>query len=146
MNNIEYQWSDIWLLHSIIIGGGENGASLYNIISTGDALNHAIFTNDELKNGFSRLTSGGLIMEENSLFFPTEKAKDIYKKAEKRGGSNIYNIRKHMGNMLEAAPYDPNQKYPNPKDNLSYPGFSSKAVEEAIEQWHKEARRILKGK
>jgi len=145
MTEIVYQWSDIWLLQSIIIGGGEKGASLFNIVSTGDALNHAIFTDEELESGFSRLTAGDLIVDEENKFFPTEKAIQIYEKASKRGGS-IYTIRERLQKLLKASPYDPKQKYPNPNNNLKYPGFSSKAIEEATDQWHKEAKRIMKKK
>jgi len=145
MTTTEYQWSDIWLLQSIIVGGGEKGASLYNIISTGDALNHAIFADDELESGFSRLTAGGLIFEKGTVFFPTEKANEIYRKADKKGGS-VYTIRKRMERLLKASPYDPKKKYPNPKNSLTYPGFSPKATKEAIEQWHKEAGNLMKKK
>ena len=141
----EYQWSDIWLLQSIILGGGDNGADLCTIISTGDGLNHAIFTNDELESGFSRLTSGGLIFEKNTIFSPTEKAREIYKEAEKSGDS-IYSVRKRLGEILKSAPYDPDGKYPNPENNLSYPGFSPEAVEEAIKKWHQRAKELIEGK
>jgi hypothetical protein len=143
MTTIDYQWSDVWLLQSMIIGGGEKGATLYNIISTGDALNHAIFTNDELESGFSRLTAGALVIEKEKRFFPTKKAKAIYRAADEKGGS-IYTVRERLGKRLNATPYDPNQKYPNPNNNLTYPGFSSKAAERAIEKWHSEARRLMK--
>ena len=145
MTKIEYQWSDIWLLQSIIFGGGEKGASLYDIIRTGDALNHAIFTNDELESGFARLTAGGLIIEKEKMFFPTEKANEIYRKADKKGGS-IYTIRKRLEKLLKATSYDPKLKYPNPNNNLTYPGFSPNATKEAIAQWHKEARKLMKMK
>lgn len=145
MPEIEYQWSDIWLLQSIILGGGDSGANLYNIISTGDALNHAIFTNDELESGLARLTLGGLIFEKNTNFFPTPMTNELYKKAGKSDGG-IYSIRKRLGNILGAAQYSPKQIYPNPKNNLSYPGFSPKAVEDAIKRWQKEARKFFKRK
>ena len=145
MTEIEYQWSDIWLLQSIIFGIGEKGASLYDIIRIGDGLNHAIFTDDELESGLARLTAGGLIIEKEKRFFPTKKANEIYRKANKKGGS-VYSIRERIEKLLKATPYDPKQKYPNPKNNLTYPGFSTNATKEAIARWHKEARKLMKMK
>ncbi len=143
MTEFEFQWSDIWLFQSIIIGGDENGATLYDIISTGDAINHAIFNDDELESGFARLTAGDLIFDKDHKFFPTEKGRDIYEKVSSKGGS-IYNTQDRLKKLLKASPYDPKQKYPNPKNNLRYPGFSSQTVQETIELWHKEARRMMK--
>ena len=40
----------------------------------------------------------------------------------------------------------PKQKYPNPMDNLKYPGFSTKDSEEAFEQQNMEARKLMKKK
>ena len=145
MTKIHYQWSDIWLLQSIILGGGKKGASLYDMIRTGDALNHAIFSNDELESGLARLTAGEFIVEKGKRFFPTEKANEMYRKADIKGGS-IYTVRERLEKRLKASPYDPKQKYPNPKNNLNYPGFSSKATVEAIEKWHYEARKLMKKK
>jgi hypothetical protein len=141
MTKIDYQWSDAWLLQSIIVGGGKDGATLFNIISAGDAINVAIFTDDELESGFSRLSGGELIIEKENKFFPTAKAIGLYEQASKRGGS-IFTIRERLQKLLKASPYDSKQPYPNPKNDLSYPGFSKTAVEKAIDQWHKEAKEL----
>lgn len=142
MEIIKYRSSDIWLLQSIIFSG-EKGASLFDIISIGDGLNHSIFTTSELENGFSRLTTGGLIFEKESLFFPTIKASEIYQEVARRKGG-IYKIRERLEKKLNASNDDPIGKYPSPNDDLKYPGFSPKAVRDAIDQWHKEARKLMK--
>lgn len=142
MTEIEYQWSDVWLLQSILHGGGE-GATLLSIIGIGDAINHAIFTDDELESGFARLSAGGLITEKEHKFFPTEKANELYEKASKKGGS-IFAVRDRLEKLLNASPWEPRQKYPNPKNNLSYPGFSSKAVKEACREYMKQAQAVIK--
>jgi hypothetical protein len=133
MTEIEYQWSDVWLLQSIMLSE-EGGASLLSIIGVGDAINHAIFTDDELESGFARLSAGGLITERDHKFFPTEKANDLYEQGSKKEGG-IFTIRDRLGTLLNASPYDPRQKYPNPKNSLSYPGFSPEAVKEAYRQY-----------
>ena len=76
----QYQRSDAWLLLSIIYASPVNGASLRDIISAGDYINHAIFTFDELSGGLQRLIAGGLIREQNGAFAAT----DIIIKAYRR--------------------------------------------------------------
>jgi hypothetical protein len=139
--SIDFQGTDAWLLLSIIAGGGTDGATLYDIISTCDGLNHAVFVESELESGFARLSAGGLIEERERRFRPTERATVLYRKAEPAGNSHeaLDALRRLLG--ADRLPGD--QPHPNPKNTLSYPGFSSEAVREAVEQWYAEGRRIL---
>jgi hypothetical protein len=138
---MKYEWSDVWLLQTIICGGGNEGASLYHIISTGDALNHAIFTDEELESGFARLTEGGLIEERDERFFGTPEAKEMYSKASSRSGS-IFTIRDRLSKALGATPWQPNKQ--KPEQPLKYPGFSPKEVAKAINQYQKDARKMMR--
>jgi hypothetical protein len=142
MTETEYQWSDVWLLQSIMLSG-KGGASLLSIIGIGDGINHAIFTDDELESGFARLTAGGLITERDHKFFTTAKADELYEKASKKGGS-IFAIRGRLEKLLEASPWEPRQKGPNPPKKLSYPGFSPGAVQEACRRYKRQAKRTKK--
>lgn len=117
MKPIEYQWTDVWLLVSIILSGGEKGANVDDIDKMGDAINHAGFTANELESGFARLTAGGLITERQKIFSPTEKAMELYRKASEAGDRNRAML-EQFAKLLEAAPY----KFPNPKNNLAYWG------------------------
>jgi hypothetical protein len=141
--NFKYEWSDIWLLQAIISGGGDEGASLYNIISIGDALNHAIFTDEELEGGFARLTEGKLIEERDGRFFATTEAKDIYSKASSKSGS-IFTIRDRVAKAIDAAPWQP--QISRAENTPKYPGFSSEGVAEAIRQYQKEAMKFVRKK
>jgi len=138
--NIKYEWSDVWLLQTIISGGGDEGASLYNIISIGDALNHAIFTDEELEGGFTRLTEGKLIEERDGRFFATTEAKDIYSKASSKSGS-IFAIRDRVAKAIDAAPWQ--AKMSRAENTRKFPGFSSEGVAEAIRQYKKDARKFI---
>lgn len=139
----DYQWSDAWLLQAIICAGGrENGASLFDIIRTGDGLNHAIFSNDELESGFARLTSGGLITAKGELFFATNEAVELYEQASKRSGSPL-TIRERLAKKLKAEPWNPRQQMSKSVNNLKYPGFSPENVEETIDRYHKEAKQVM---
>ena len=56
-----YQPSDAWLLLSVALAGGAKPAELKEVVAAGDYINHAIFTEDELRGGLRRLTAGGWV-------------------------------------------------------------------------------------
>lgn len=63
--------SDAWLLHSLYYAAGESnsGLTLRNIIATGDYLNHAVFTFEELRGGLERLGRIGYAEKRDGLYF-----------------------------------------------------------------------------
>ncbi len=67
----QYRWTDGWLLAAIALASGNRPALLWEIIAAGDALNHAIFTDEEIESGLARLTQGGWITERNGTFLVT---------------------------------------------------------------------------
>ncbi len=139
-----YLRTDIWLLQAIVSGDRGSGASLRDIVATGDGLNHAIFNDEELESGFARLTAGGLIEERAGRFHPTAAARAHYEKA-RAGGGNVYEVRDALGETLDAERWMPETPVPDPRNNLTYPGFSSAAADEARRQWHDEAQKIIAG-
>lgn len=138
-----YLWTDIWLLQAIVLGDRGSGASLRDIVATGDGLNHAIFNDEELESGLARLAAGGLIEERAGRFHPTAAARAYYEKAQT--GGNVYEVRDALGETLNAERWTPETPVPDPRNNLTYPGFSSAAADEARRQWHEDAQRILAG-
>lgn len=76
-----YRPSDAWLLLAILYASREaGGASLEQVTTAGDYINHAIFTEDELEGGLSRLSAGGFIKRESGLFSITDKVLQAYEK------------------------------------------------------------------
>jgi hypothetical protein len=73
---LNYTEKDCWVLFSI--GFGNRGSRLNDIISTGDILNHAIFTKEELENGLNKLLNNGYIKFSNDRFYATDKAISFY--------------------------------------------------------------------
>ena len=61
----KYEFSDGWLLVSILYY--KKGASLWNIISTGDMLNHSVFNLDELNSSINKLLANGYIEVINNM-------------------------------------------------------------------------------
>ncbi len=67
-------WEDqtmMWVLMSILYGGGENGAELAGIISASDYINHAVISFTELQAGLNRLHSLGVIRKKDSRIYFT---------------------------------------------------------------------------
>ncbi len=55
--------------------------NLYQIIDMGDYLNRAIFTEEELLEGITRLLKAGFIEEKDRILVATNKVKKIYEEA-----------------------------------------------------------------
>ncbi len=93
INPFRFAWADAWLLLSIVYAG--KNAMLTNIIRMGDMLNHAIFTDEEMIDGLSRLIVAGLISEENETFTADDRAKQVYHQV----------IQTHPGPLSQIMPY-----------------------------------------
>lgn len=65
-----FTWSDAWLLNSVVMLG-EEGGDLSAVIGAGDAVNHAIFTLEELRSGFARLEAAGLVAKQGTGYAAT---------------------------------------------------------------------------
>ena len=76
-----FEFYDMWLLLSL--GIGKRGSNLKEILGSGDMLNHAVFTLDELNYGMSKLVYNGFVKQANGRYYPTNKAKDFLMKNEK---------------------------------------------------------------
>ncbi len=64
-----FVWSDAWLLLALLYRG--ELADRAAIVGTGDFINHAIFTDEELEGGLRRLLSAGYAIEEEGRFGPS---------------------------------------------------------------------------
>ncbi|MHA1950265.1 MAG: hypothetical protein ACW99G_15090 [Candidatus Thorarchaeota archaeon] len=55
--------------------------NIYQVISTGDYINHAIFLDEELIEGIKKLLTGDYIKIENDNLKPSRKTSEYYKSA-----------------------------------------------------------------
>ena len=53
-----YRWTDAWLLGAIAEASKHEPAQLWQIIAAGELLNRALFTDEEIQSGLTRLTGG----------------------------------------------------------------------------------------
>ena len=129
-SKIKFNWSDAWLLLSVIYAGGE-GADLEGIIAAGDGINHAIFNPDELESGLARLTSSGHIKEKNGIFVATLRVRRAFAKISPKR-SAIHKDLERIETLIGAAPSSDEQ--PN-TSNLKYPGFSEAGYSQAVKKY-----------
>ncbi|MBN1947996.1 MAG: hypothetical protein JW797_20175 [Bradymonadales bacterium] len=73
-----FLWPDVWILLSIALGSGPEGASIRDIIATGDYINHAILTSAELRRGLGKLLHGGHITTREDRFFLSTAMQDYW--------------------------------------------------------------------
>jgi hypothetical protein len=98
----KYDFSDGWLLVSIIYC--KKGASLKNIISVGDMLNHSIFNLSELSSGLNKLLANRFIdRNREGKYSITQKAEDFYNQ-NKRAGEGCINEMMRMSAILTKMP------------------------------------------
>jgi hypothetical protein len=62
-HNAEWSFNDGWILMSVYLTHGENGATLQELIGAADAMNHAIPTTGELSRSLTRLAQGGILSQ-----------------------------------------------------------------------------------
>lgn len=82
-----YVWSDAWLLLSLIYGG--EPLDRQRIRDIGDHINHAVFTDDELRGGLRRLRLGGQVERVGRKYAPSTEVLKWYETAT-RGKSRTY--------------------------------------------------------
>ena len=77
---MNWSWADAWVLTAAYFTQ-ENPVSLRALIGAGDAINHAIFTDDELDSGLTRLNAAGLAQLEGEAIVLTDAAMRLCKDA-----------------------------------------------------------------
>ena len=83
----EWTWNDGWILMSVFLAQGEDGAELHQIIGVADAINHAIPTSQELSESFARFANCGLMVNEGDRYAIASEFLSAIKKAyDGKGG------------------------------------------------------------
>ena len=114
---MNWNWSDAWLLMSII-SVDKKGTDLRGIISTGDYINHSIFSFDEVKSGLEKLISIDYVHIEKDRYFTTKTFKRDYKKL-KTPPKAILKAVDQLYELLKTKEIDKNELKPIGEDLLS---------------------------
>jgi hypothetical protein len=128
-----FRGSDAWLLCSVAIGGGRRGASLRDIIAAGDYINHAILTGPQIRRGFAKLISAGLVRETAGRFRIAGKANAFWKKSQLKRKPVLRQLDDWETFLGVASPPEPD---PLREDaERPYPAVSDAAVKRAYDEY-----------
>ena len=133
----EFLASDSWILLSIILISGNNGARLKDLIPAADGINHAIPTFEEIEGALARLTTEGFISQEGDAIFVTEKTKLAF---DDRSRESIRTKWKKMDRVLKAKPWDKGSSPRDANRGVSYDGINRAEYERAVSLYLKKAR------
>ncbi len=118
--------SDAWLLQAVLYAGGLiDGAELRDVIGLGDGIRDALFTADELRGGFARLTAAGFLRAEEGRWFVVGEARGL----AKREGLSLAEHRAEIESFLGASNYRGND--PDEAD----PALSDERIREATQAY-----------
>jgi hypothetical protein len=132
-NQIEFLWSDAWLLQAIALAAEKAPASLKDVIATGDAINHAIFTYTELQTGLAKLLAAGYIEHEYDRFrlSPTFVAEYV-RLSKSRGIRGQYQA---IEKYLQATPWHPGYDPNKLEQNWLYAGVTQEDFDKAVQEY-----------
>ena len=133
-----YRWTDAWLLGAIAEASKHEPAQLWQIIAAGELLNRALFTDEEIESGLTRLAGGGWITEREGKFSTT----DLFKR--KNIKIKNWDSVKKIEKLLDAEPRHENEPIPHPSNNLQYPGMTRERLYQANKEYEKYAKEELK--
>lgn len=130
---VAYSTSDVWLLASIEYSSNQSGLGIRDIIAVGDYLNHAIFTENEFREGLCRLSMGGWIIEKRGRFKVSKKFKSRnIRYTSPKGRHSTQKLWEQVEGLLCG---DNGCGKAHPAGNLRYPGFTSKKFNEALKDY-----------
>jgi len=85
--NANWTFTDGWILMSVYLTHGEEGASLDEMLGAADAMNHAIPTTNELSGSLTRLAKCGVVTQvDNRIRIAENYLPMIAKAYQGRGG------------------------------------------------------------
>jgi len=122
--------SDVWVLLSIAIGDGGNGANLRDLIATGDYINHAIMTAQELGGGLARLTQVGYVEEISGRISLAGDAKTFWESME-TSRRPVLRLWDKLEEFLEVSAEPSIAK----NAQQTYPGVNAETVEVAYQEY-----------
>lgn len=107
-----FVWSDAWLMYSILAALRRGDASLMDVIEAGDAINHAIFTTEEINGGVERLVRAGLVTVSDHAISPSQVASYLWMQAREsaRTAWDVLTKLRELMNGLDSAPESPAPK------------------------------------
>lgn len=94
-----FQKSDAWLLLAVVMASNDKQASLQQIMDTGDYINHAVFSEEELESGLLRLEQAGLLTRNGERVLVNQSAFDLQMEASKKA-KDLFKIMDNLELLL----------------------------------------------
>lgn len=138
---IPFTSSDVWLLVSIAAAEPEPPVRLPDILFAGDFINKAVFTPQELRRGFSKLTKAGYVVDAGGVYWLTDTGRSVITDARKKNRDWLsiwHAVEKRLG-AVEGAEDDP--QYEDAR--FPYPSLTNEMVAEADRQYRAKFARML---
>ncbi len=136
-NEYKFEYSDPWLLLSIIYAQQHGKGDLVSIIGYGDFINHAIFSLKEMQGGMYRLIQAGYVIEKEDGFLPADKIVIPYKKFRAKKHSveeDLQFIRVKLSAPEWSSDYDLSLA----SQSERYKGISQESFERAYQKYAQE--------
>ena len=142
-SNINFSSSDTWIMQTIIHCTYEDSqASLKDIISVGDMINHAIFLPGELQSGIIKLINNEYIEIINRKIRLSKKGKDDFQKVIDAKKS-LFKERNDIQKILKSDSWKPNEEFSLYDNGKLQDFFTEKEFVETCRIYHKEAMQIV---
>jgi hypothetical protein len=132
---LSFTWSDAWVLAAIAIASEARGATLKELIATGDSINGTLFTPKELRCGLAKLTRAGYAQTDGHLFSVAGGALDAAKKILKVKGTSFCVMLSFEG-FLNVDPYAVDEK----DQDWPFQGLSDEVVIATSARYKEESR------
>lgn len=140
--NLNYRWSDSWVLLAVALASKKHPAELVDIISCGDGINHAIFDESELGAGLFRLSQGKWIVNTDKLFSVTSRYKS---EIQPKLTGSIQKQCEIINDCLGAEKWTRGEPIPHPSNQIDHSQFSSEQFRKACDEYLASKRGIRNG-
>jgi hypothetical protein len=128
----EWTFNDGWILMSVFLTHGEDGACLDDVIGAADAMNHAIPTQGELSRSLTRLASCGVLSENGGPYRIADAYMPLIAKANS-GKGGLFSTPDKGKNWLSRMRFD--------VDDTVRVAVTKEQLSKAFESYRKRLRR-----
>ena len=137
---MQFLWSDAWLLAALFWARrATDHVELEHLLAYGDAINHAVFNPDELESGLARLAAANLVAVRDGSFVPNGRAMGWYEEFSRATMETM----ETMNWLAQKLPAEAWRGGVDPRNNLSFPGFSFVTYEEAVVAYQRRGNREM---
>lgn len=150
VDDVDFTSSDLWALQTFLkCSSDKRSAALYDLISVGDGINHAIFLPGELQSALDKFLRLEYIKVDENGMSLSEVGRSTFEGVTKKKLS-LSKEQEALRRITKAKEWKPKQKFPEYNEGLDPIFFGLSDYDEAVRRYQKDANRviarILKGK